>query len=194
MRPSPRPLLILAAAIAAVALLPGVARAADEEPRIPDVVTSLSGRDVRVETRLSPGLPAEVVKRLASGLPTTAAWEIRLFVSREHWWDGLRDERRYDVTATYRPVSGDYGLEKRLDGRLMETVVVPSREEAERALTTLPGIPSFALGSELAGKRLVVRVRCLYGSGMVLGVVPTRTGTDWRRSPVFVWRGEGEAP
>ena len=83
-------------------------------------------------------------------------------------------------------------MERRLDGRLLETVVVPGREEAERALSALPGLPCFTMGRHLAGKPLVVRVRCLYGTEMALGFVPTRDMTDWRRSPVFFWNeGEG---
>jgi hypothetical protein len=187
-----RRVLILAAALVGVSL--AAAAAGDDGLRIPNVETSFAGPDVRVEARLSPGLPKDVLKRLSSGLPTTAVWEVRLFASREKWWDGLKDERRYGVTATYRPVSGDYAVERRLDGRLMETVVVPEREEAAKALATLSGIPCFRMGRHLVGKKLVVRVRCLYGSEMALGVVPTRIATDWRRSPVFVWRGEGETP
>ena len=188
-----RPVLILAAALTAAALAAAVAPAFDEGLRIPQVETSLNGRDVRVTAQLSPGLPPDALKRLASGLPTTVAWEMRLFVSRNKWWDGLRDERRYSITATYRPMSGDTTVERRLDGRLLETVVLPGREEAERVLATLPGLPAFTMGPQLVGKPLVVRVRCLHGTELTLGFVPTRAMTDWRRSPVFFWKGNGEA-
>lgn len=189
-----RPLLIPSAALAAAFLATAAAPAGEDPLRIPQVETVLSGREVRVEARLSPGLPPDVRTRLASGLPTTVTWEVRLFVSRRKWWDGLEDERRYEATASYRPMRDDYALERRLDGRLLETVVVPGREEAERALGTLPGLPSFTIGSHLAGKPLVVRVRCVYGTGMALGFVPTRSMTGWRRSPVFFWTAEGTAP
>ncbi len=186
-------LIHFAVLIAAFLAVPA-APAADEELRIPQVETVLSGREVRVTTHLSPGLPPDALKRLLSGLPTTVAWEIRLFVSRNKWWDGLKDERRYAITATYRPVSGDFTVERRLDGRLLETVVLPDREETERVLTTLPGLPTFTMGPHLIGKPLVVRVRSLYGTDVTLGFVPTRAMTDWRRSPVFYWKGGGEAP
>ena len=186
--------LILVAALISVAFAAAVAPARDEELRIPQVETSLTGRDVRVSTHLAPGLPPDALKRLASGLPTTVAWELRLFISRDKWFDGLRDERRYSITATYRPVSGDFTVERRLDGRLLDTVVLPGREEAERALTTLPWLPSFTMGPHLVDKPLVVRVRCLYGTDVTLGFVPTRAMTDWRRSPVFFWKEGGEAP
>jgi hypothetical protein len=189
-----RPSLVLAAVLTIAVLAAAVAPAGEDELRIPQVETSFAGRDVRVSANLDPGFPPDVLKRLASGLPTTAVWEIRLFVLRDKWFDGLKDERRYDVTATYRPVSGDYGLERRLDGRLLETVVVPGRDEAARALATLPGLPSFTMGRHLLGKPLVVRVRCLYGTGMSLGFIPTRTMTDWRRSQVFFWKEGGETP
>ncbi|MBK8596284.1 MAG: DUF4390 domain-containing protein [Holophagales bacterium] len=186
----PVPVVVLFAAALAVAR----AVAADGELRIPQVETALAGRDVRVSASLAPGLPPDVRRRLESGLPTTVAWELRLFVSRDKWFDGLRDERRYGVTATYRPVSGDTTVERRLDGRLLETTVLPGREEAEKALSTLPALPSFTMGPHLAGKPLVVRVRCLYGTNVSLGFVPTRAMTDWRRSPVFFWKEGGETP
>ena len=186
--------LVLVSALISVALAAAVAPASDEELRIPQVETSLTGRDVRVSAHLSPGLPPVAVRRLASGLPTTVTWELRLFVSRNKWFDGLRDERQYSVTATYRPVSGDTTVERRLDGRLLETVVLPGREEAESVLTTLPGLPSFTMGPHLVDKPLVVRVRCLYGTEVTLGFIPTRATTDWRRSPVFFWKEGGETP
>ena len=186
--------LIPAAVLAATFLATAAAPAGEDPLRIPQVETVLSGREVRVEARLAPGLPPDVRTRLTSGLPTTVTWEVRLFVSRRKWWDGLEDERRYEVTASYRPMRDDYALERRLDGRLLETVVVPGREEAERALGALPGLPSFTIGNHLAGRPLVVRVRCVYGTGMALGFVPTRTTTGWRRSPVFFWTAEGSAP
>jgi len=186
--------LVLVPALISVALAAAVAPASDEELRIPQVETSLTGRDVRVSAHLSPGLPPVAVRRLASGLPTTVTWELRLFVSRNKWFDGLRDERQYSVTATYRPVSGDTTVERRLDGRLLETVVLPGREEAESVLTTLPGLPSFTMGPHLVDKPLVVRVRCLYGTEVTLGFIPTRATTDWRRSPVFFWKEGGETP
>jgi hypothetical protein len=186
--------LRLLAAVLTVVLAAGVAFGEELALRIPEVVATLAGRDVTVSARLEPGLPADVVKRLASGLPTTAVWEMRLMVLRNNWWDGLRDERSYAVTATYRPVSGDYTVERRIDGRLLDTVVVPTRAEAERVLAGIPGIPAFTMGPHLAGKPLVVRVRCVYGTGMLLGLLPVRTMTDWRRSPAFSWSESGTTP
>lgn len=181
---------VLAAGVLALAAPLG----AEEPLRIPQVEVKLSGREVRVETHLAPGLPADVLKRLASGLPTTVAWEVRLMILRDKWWDGLRDERTYAITATFRPESGDYAVERRLDGRLLETVVLPSRDEAAAALGRLPGVPCFTLGPSVADRRLVVRVRAVYGVGMALGFVPVRTMTDWRRSPELRWSEPGAAP
>jgi hypothetical protein len=184
----------LAAVLTAALLAAGSVLGEEERLRIPQVDATLTGDEVRVEAHLHPRLPGDVVRRLASGLPTTVAWEMRLFVKRRNWFDSLKDERRYEVTATWRPVSGDYALERRLDGRLLETVVVPSREEAVAAVSRLPGVPGFTIGPDLAGRLLVVRVRSLYGTGVALGFVPTRTMTDWRTSPVFTWNGRQGAP
>ena len=107
--------LIPAAVLAATLFATAAAPAGEEPLRIPQVETALSGREVRVEARLAPALPPDVRTRLTSGLPTTVTWEVRLFVSRRHWWDGLEDERRYEVTASYRPMRDDYALERRLE-------------------------------------------------------------------------------
>ena len=160
-------------------------------PVIPGVSTWVAGRDLHVETRLSPALPEDVLMRLASGLPTTVTWDLRLFVFRNLWFDGLKDERLYAVTATYRPVTSDYVVERRLDARLLDTKVVPRRDEAAAALATVPGLPLFTMGDHLLGKRLLVRVRCHYGSGVALGVVPTSAETAWVRSGIFEWTASG---
>ena len=86
-------------------------------------------------------------------------------------------------------MSGDYTVERRLDGRLLETVVLPGREEAERALSTLPGLPCFTMGPHLVGKPLVVRVRCLYGTEVTLGFVPTRAMTRLAQVPRLLLEG-----
>jgi len=183
------------AALALFALFAGAdpARAlvSDDGPVIPGVSTWVAGRDLHVRARLSPALPEDVLQRVASGLPTTVVWELRLFVFRNLWFDGLKDERRYSVTATYRPVTSDYAVERRLDARLLDTKVVPTRDEAAAALADVPGLPSFLMGDHLLGKRLVVRVRCLYGSGVALGVVPTSAETAWARSGIFEWTATG---
>ena len=160
-------------------------------PVIPGVSTWVAGRDLHVETRLSPALPEDVLQRLASGLPTTATWDLRLFVFRNLWFDGLKDERLYAVTATYRPVTSDYAVERRLDARLLDTKVVSGLAEAAAALAQVPGLPFFTMGDHLLGKKLLVRVRCLYGSGVALGVVPTSAETAWARSGIFEWTASG---
>ncbi len=159
-----------------------------ERPQIPNVLISWKGMDMHVETWLAPGLPKDVEQRLSSGLPTTVTWRVRLFEFHNFWlWDSLRDERRYEVTATFRPVSADWLVERRLDNRLLAADLVPTREEAARLLTRVPKVPFFTMGPHVAGKPLVVRVRCLYSRSVSLGVVPTTFETDWKRSTIFAW-------
>jgi Domain of unknown function (DUF4390) len=184
-----RAFLLLAALFAGANTARGFV--AEDGPVISGVSTWVAGRDLHVETRLSPALPEDVLQRLASGLPTTVTWELRLFAFRDLWFDGLKDERRYAVTATYRPVTSDYAVERRLDARLLDTKVVPTRDEAAAALAKVPGLPLFTMGDHLLGKKLLVRVRCLYGSGVALGVVPTSAETAWVRSGIFEWTATG---
>lgn len=161
-----------------------------ERPQIPNVLISWKGADLHVETWLAPGLPKDVEQRLSSGLPTTVTWRVRLFEFHNFWfWDSLKDERRYEVTATFRPVSADWLVERRLDDRLLAADLVPTREDAARLLTRVPKVPFFTIGARLAGKPLLVRVRCLYSRSVSMGVVPTTFETDWKRSTIFAWNG-----
>jgi hypothetical protein len=161
-----------------------------ERPQIPNVLISWKGPDLQVETWLAPGLPKDVEQRLSSGLPTTVTWRVRLFEFHNFWfWDTLKVERRYEVTATFRPVSADWLVERRLDDRLLAADLVPTREDAARLLTRVPKVPFFTMGAQLAGKPLLVRVRCLYSRSVSMGVVPTTFETDWKRSTIFAWNG-----
>lgn len=153
------------------------------------VATRFEGRELRVEARVVPGLPADVTRRLASGLATTTSWRIGLYASRDVFWDGLKDERRYEVTATYRPLSGDYTIERRLDGRLLETRIAAGRDEALESLARVPALPLFVMGDHLLGKRLLVKARGAWAIGVSLGVVPATIETGAGSSPSFLWPG-----
>ena len=178
---------VLLLLLAAVAVAGAVAA---EDLTISAVTVAFRGRQLTAEAKLLPFLSPETSQRLSSGLPTTTVWEIRLFAARTFWPDGLKDDRRYEVTATYRPVNSDWTLQKRLDGKLLETVTVPTLSEAAEALSRLPAFPVFTMGNHLLGKQLVVKVRCTHGTGISLGVIPTSMDTGWTRSRVFVWNGE----
>jgi hypothetical protein len=181
--------------LASALLLSRAARAQEdpERPQIPNVLISWKGRDLHVETWLAPGLPKDVEQRLSSGLPTTVTWRVRLFEFHNFWfWDSLRDERRYEVTATFRPVSADWLVERRLDDRLLAADLVPTLEDATRLLTRVPKVPFFTMGPQVAGKPLLVRVRCVYSRSVSMGVVPTTFETDWKRSTIFAWNGGPE--
>lgn len=181
--------LLLGALLAAAGSL--CAQSGPIAPVVPGVSSWVTGHELHVDAKLEPGLPEDVRQRLASGLATTVTWTIRLFLFRNLWWDALKDERLYAVTATYRPDTSDYLVERRLDTRLLDTKVVPTRDEAAQALGKVPGLPVFTMGDHLLGKRLVVRLRCRYGSSVALGVVPTSDETDWARSGIFEWTATG---
>lgn len=182
--------LLFALGLAAVLIASVAGPAGGADVRVAGVGFSFAGRELRLEARLAPGLPPEVRERCGSGLPTTAVWEVRLYGHRDVWWDGLKDERRYEVTASYRPVSSDWVVERRLDGKLLETRTVPALEEAASALSGVKDLPVFTMGDHLIGKPLQLRVRCTYGNDLALGVIPTRVATPWARSTLFDWTGE----
>jgi hypothetical protein len=165
--------------------------AQDRDTRVAGVTTRFIGRELQLDAALSPSLPSEIGSYLASGLPTTTTWRIRLLLFRSFWFNSFKDERLYEVTATYRPVTADYSVERRLDEKLLDTRLVPTREEAAAALSRLKSLPVFIMGRHLLGKSLTVKVCCRYGHGFALGVVPTRVETAWARSGVFEWTEPG---
>lgn len=167
----------------------GVTPSEAVEPGVRSVTIDVRGNQLTAEAHLDPSPLPEVRQRLSSGLPTTSTWEIRLYAARDFWFDGLKDERKYEVTATYRPMNSDWLVEKRLDGKLLETRNLPNLIETEEALFHLPRFAAFMMGDHLLGKRLVVKVRCTYASGIVLGVIPVAIDTGWARSKVFAWTG-----
>jgi hypothetical protein len=160
------------------------------EPGIRTVGIGFRGGQLTAEARLDPSPLPDVRQRLSSGLPTTSTWELRLYAARDFWFDRLKDERRYEVTATYRPLNSDWLVEKRLDGKLLETRNLPTLAETEDALFHLSPFVAFTMGDHLLGKSLVVKIRCTYASGIVLGVVPVAIDTGWARSKIFTWSGE----
>lgn len=183
-------LLGLAGLLVALTAGPPLAPAGDGV-RVSGVAIAFAGRELRVDARLDPGLPPDVSERAASGLPTTTVWEIRLCRDREVVWDGVKDERRYEVTASYRPVSSDWVVERRLDGKLLETRTVAALADATAALSSVRELPVFIMGRHLIGQRLYVKVRGTYGSELVLGILPSSRATGWSRSERFTWSGEG---
>ncbi len=185
MAPRFRPLFLLVIAV----VLTGSAEGGEPAgpTGLPGVSTWFKGVELFVSAKLFPGLPRDVEERLVSGVATTVLWRVRLFAFRNLWWDGLKDERQYEVTASFRPISGDFLVERRLDERLLGSKVVASKSEALAVLSEVPGLPLFIMGSHLDGKRLVVRVKCAYARGVALGVVPTTAETDWVRSGIFDW-------
>ena len=133
-----RKALLVGAAVLAAASAPGAPPPEPVEPRVRSVAVGFRGQQLTVEAHVDPSPLPEVRERLSSGLPTTNAWEIRLYAAKDFWFDSLKDERKYEVTATYRPLNSDWLVEKRLDGKLLETRNFPTSSETEEALYHLP--------------------------------------------------------
>src|SRR5512140_2054617 len=148
--------LLWTALLVGIALMGGSAGGAPPsettEPGVRSVAIGFRGRQVTAEAHLDPSPLPEVRQRLSSGLPTTSTWEIRLCAARDFWFDGVKDERKYEVTATYRPLNSDWLVEKRLDGKLLETRNLPNLSETEEALFHLPPFAAFTMGNHLIGK------------------------------------------
>lgn len=172
----------LAARLALVAALAAAPAAAAE--LTPPVVTVV-GAHAEVSLQLAGAFDEALLARLASGLPTTIAYELQLHRDRKHWWDARLLATTLEVVAMYNAVTQEYLVNFKHDGRLVESRLVRSHDELIAAMTRLERVPLLPLAGIPAGTRLLVSARAELGSRTVLGFVPVDVETDWVASRKF---------
>jgi hypothetical protein len=173
----------LAAAMAS-AVLAAVA-GPSTPPRIstPTVIQEASRLLVSVE--IETGLGGGVIEQVESGLATTFDYEIELLRDRAHWWDDHLTSALVQVTAMYNAVSRDYLVNIKVNGQLMESHLLRTREEMVRRMTRIERLPAFQ-ASDLTGRgRFLVRARALLSPRTSALLFPSRFATAWRDSAKF---------
>ncbi|MGH9381751.1 MAG: DUF4390 domain-containing protein [Thermoanaerobaculia bacterium] len=146
---------------------------------------ALDGRQVSASFRLQPGLPEELVARIQSGLPTGLTYEFRLYIDHIRWFDNGIDDARLHVVAMYNASTREYLVNYKFDGKLVDSKVVRSVEELERAMTRFQGVPLFTLGNVRTERRLLLRARADVGSRTIYSFIPTAVTTEWVESKKF---------
>jgi hypothetical protein len=163
----------------------GLPAAAGADARLRGLEIRLDGQRVLLDFRLEDGFGREVVERVKSGLPTSFTYEFELLRDRKRWLDRPLDRATLQVIAMFDAVASEYLVNYKLDGKLVESRMVRSLEELQKAMTRFEGVPAFVLEPLPRRWRLLVKVRGLLGSRTLFAVVPTRVATDWKESEKF---------
>jgi len=172
----------------ALVLLTLVAAAA-RGPAIRDLAIATDGVQIRVGFHFSGGFDQEVVERIASGLPTAFVYDLELLRDRIRWWDDSLERSRIEVVAMYNAVTGEYLVNTKQDGRLLESRTVRDRAELEAAMTRFQALPVFTIDHPDPEERYLVRARVELEPGEVLGFIPVRRTTGWVESNKVRIRG-----
>jgi len=171
--------------ILALALLL-VAQEAAAEPRIERFQVALQERDLLISLELVDGISADLLDRIQAGLPTGILYRIRLYRDHQRWFDDGLDSVDLETVAMYNAVTGEYLVNTKRGGKLLESRLVRDTEELVAALTRLEGIHVLTLDEEIPHEwRLLLRARAEVGTRTVLAFIPQRIASPWARSRKF---------
>ena len=157
---------------------------ADAKPRMTDLKVLPQGSRIEVSFALVDAFDQELVERIETGLPSGFDYQFRLQRDRKWWFDAGMRSTTLEVFATYDAVNGEYLVNFRQDGRLIESRVLRNLAELERAMTRFDGLFLFT-AERRPDRRLIVRARARLGSKNVLGFIPATVATDWVESSKF---------
>lgn len=164
-----------------------------EDPILVDLDSSVAGRELQATLHLLDAFDERTRERLQSGLPTTFTYEFKLETKRRWWFNPTNVSSKLQVVAMYNAIRREYLVNYKLDGRLVQSRVLKSLPELERAMTAIGPMSVFELDGKLRlhlgsleeGKS-VLRARAVVGSKAWLGIIPTSVASDWIETPVPV--------
>lgn len=183
---------ILALVLALVLVLG--ANGASGKARVVDLTAEPSGDRILLSFRLENAFDESLRRRIDSGLPTGMSYELRLQRDRKRWFDKDLAKSELHVSAMYNAVTGEYLVNYKQNGDLVESRVVREPEALEAAMTAFEALPAFSLAGvrpSALERRLLVKVRAELGTKTVLFVIPTKIHTDWAESAKFRVDGGG---
>ena len=177
------PALLLTALFA---LPVAAARAEEEKPRIELLQAEARGPDVFVRFRLSGALNPELASKIASGLETSIRYDLRLYRHNAHWlWDDHMQTRKYQVSATYDPVTREYVLAETLDDRPLQRSTARDFAEVARRLVSRENLLVFRVPHDDWRTNLYVSMRASFDSGYLFTIIPVDSRTPWKNSNRF---------
>lgn len=156
------------------------------EPRIEQLQVGLQERDVLVSLDLADGISTDLLERIQAGLPTGIRYSFRLFRDHVRWFDDSLDGVELETVAMYNAVTGEYLVNTKLEGSLLDSRLVQDTNELVDALTHLDGIHVFTLDEDVPHDwRLLLKARAEVGTRTVLAFIPQRIATPWAKSRKF---------
>ncbi len=175
------PALLVAGLVTAVpGFAPGSAAAA--EPAVRELSIAINGPQILASFRLADGFTPDLRERIESGLPTGFVFEFELLRDRQRWWDESLDSTRIEVVAMFNAVTGEYLVNTKLDGKLIDSRTVRDPGELEEVMTHFAAVPLFVVRGASRRERYLLRARAELGTGNVLGFVPVMRATPWVES------------
>ncbi len=161
-------------------------RAQEEGPRIALLQAEARGQDIFVRFRLSGALNPELASQVASGLETSIRYELRLYRHNAHWlWDNHMQTRKYQISATYDPITREYVLAETLDNRLLQRSTAREFAEVARRLVSRENLLVFRVRHEDWRTNLYVSMRATFDSGYLFTIIPVDSRTSWKNSNRF---------
>lgn len=140
---------------------------------------------VEASLRLDDAFDAALFRRVDSGLPTRLVYQFELQKDRSSWFDQSVADSQLQVIAMFNAVTGEYLINFKHDGRLIESRVVRDHDALRAAMTELDAFPAFSTDSLDASARYRLRVRAELGTRNLLAFIPRTVETPWAESPKF---------
>jgi hypothetical protein len=157
-----------------------------EKPHISDLTVALEAGNINIGFVLANVFDDELVERIQTGLPTGFDFKLKLVKNQRWWWfDPAVRAADFHVVAMYNAVTGEYLVNYKQDGKLIDSRVVREIPELRDAMTRFESLQAFDTEGLETKKRLWVRVRAELGSRHLLFLIPTTIETDWAESRRF---------
>ncbi len=151
-----------------------------EPPSIEGLRATRQNQTILVSFELTGAFDEPTLERIQSGLPTEFRYLIRVEKPRRWWFDGGVDRTTLQIVATYNAVTMEYLVNYKLDGKLIDSRVVGTTEDLERAMTLISSVAAFELQQDPKA-RWFLRVRAELGSRNFLLLFTRTITTNWAR-------------
>ena len=123
------------------------------------IVPLVRGGNVLISFQMADGFSEEVRAQVLSGLKTTFTYTIDLRTSVAAWLDRTIESAVVSISVQYDNLTRRHRVERRLDGRVEQALVIDNDEEVRQLVTKLDRVPLFRTVSLEPNREYYVRVR-----------------------------------
>ena len=123
------------------------------------IVPLVRGENVLISFQIADGFTEDVRAAIKSGLKTTFTYTIDLRTSVAAWLDRTIESAVVSTSVQYDNLTRRHKVERRLDGRVEQALVIASDEEVRELVTKLDRVPLFRTVSLEPNREYYVRVR-----------------------------------